>query len=153
MISREFSEANRMRCESKLGFDHPIGLWSLSDWFVAVLGELVEAANLANKLNRIRDGIAGNLNEGTVSDLMAKMTDEIADAVIYLDLLTQAAGIDLPRAVVDKFNRTSAKISFPYNFALPGATGLFPVPLPPVQDAPKTMPQFQADATGQDDVN
>lgn len=38
---------------------HPgqgVGGWSLSDWFTAAMGELGEAANVAKKLNRERDG-------------------------------------------------------------------------------------------------
>ncbi len=52
-----FSVINRARCESPEGFNHALQSWSLSDWFTAILGELGEAANVAKKLNRIRDGI------------------------------------------------------------------------------------------------
>lgn len=55
-----FSMINRMRCESPEGFNHALESWSLSDWITATTGELGEAANIAKKLNRIRDGIPGN---------------------------------------------------------------------------------------------
>lgn len=56
----DFSRKNRERCESPEGFNHKLTDWSLSDWMTALMGELGEAANVAKKLNRIRDGIPGN---------------------------------------------------------------------------------------------
>lgn len=104
----EFSRVNRARCESPDGFRHALNSWSRSDWITAVTGELGEAANVAKKLNRCRDGIVGN-DKGE-SELRQDFADELADTFIYLDLLAQSEGIDLSQAVVDKFNRTSAKI-------------------------------------------
>lgn len=115
MNFKEFSRKNRTRCEHKEGFDHKLSDWSLSDWFTATLGELGEAANVAKKLNRYRDGIKGN-SESEV-ELRAHLADEIADTFIYLDLLAQAAGIDLEDAVRDKFNRTSRKIGYVGEYA------------------------------------
>lgn len=101
--------ANMSRCSRW----HPRGLneWSLSDWFTATMGELGEAANIAKKLNRERDGIAGN----TVPEeqLRAELADEIADVAIYLDILAASEGIDLQRAIAAKFNKTSEKVGFP----------------------------------------
>lgn len=107
---RSFSRENLERCTSPNGFNHPLAGWSLSDWMTATLGELGEAANVLKKLNRCRDGIVGN--EKTEDELRRDFADEIADTFIYLDLLAQAAGIDLPEAVRTKFDRTSAKIGY-----------------------------------------
>ena len=107
---RAFSDANRKRCEAADGFGHPLDDWSLSDWITAVTGELGEAANIAKKLNRARDGIPGN--DRTPDQLKADLADEIADTFIYLDLLAQSQGIDLGAAVMDKFDRTSRKIGY-----------------------------------------
>ncbi len=107
----KFSRANRTRSESPQGFNHSLDSWSLSDWFVAVMGELGEAANIAKKLNRVRDGIPGN--KETEAELRAMLADELADADIYLDLLFQSQGIDRTAAIISKFNRTSAKIGYP----------------------------------------
>lgn len=112
MHFREFSELNKRRCESPDGFNHQLDSWSLSEWFTATMGELGEAANVAKKLNRIRDGVPGN-GDATESELRQQLADEIADTYIYLDLLAQAAGINLSSAVIGKFNRTSRKIGFP----------------------------------------
>lgn len=106
----DFSIFNRRRCEAPNGFNHPLSGWSLSDWMTAALGELGEAANVAKKLNRVRDGIPGN--DKTEDELRAQLADEIADTFIYLDLLAQSQDIDLQKAVIEKFNRTSAKIGY-----------------------------------------
>lgn len=76
----------------------------------ATVGELGEAANVLKKLNRVRDGIAGN--KETPERLKQMFADELADAYIYLDLMAQAAGIDLPAEIVSKFERKSAEIGY-----------------------------------------
>jgi len=83
----------------------------MSDWLVAVLGELGEAANIVKKLNRVRDGIPGN--KETPEELRAKLENELADADIYLSLLYQAAGIDRETAILETFNRKSKEIGYP----------------------------------------
>ncbi len=107
-----FSDANRKRCESGDGFNHPIKSWSLSDWMTATLGELGEAANVAKKLNRVRDGVVGNAE--TEQELRAKLADELSDAFVYLDLLAQSEGIFLAKVVPSKFNKTSEKHNMPH---------------------------------------
>lgn len=106
----QFSGLNRERCESPQGFNHTLQSWSLSDWMTAVTGELGEAANIAKKLNRVRDGIPGNTE--TESELRAKLADEIADTFIYLDLLAQSQGLSMDSIVMSKFERTSEKIGY-----------------------------------------
>lgn len=106
----KFSERNRRRCEAADGFNHALQSWSLSDWMTATLGELGEAANVAKKLNRVRDGIPGNSE--TDVELRAKLADELADTFIYLDLLAQSQGFDLEQIVEAKFQKTSAKIGY-----------------------------------------
>ena len=108
---RKFSAENFKRCTARNGFNHPLSGWSLSDWMVATLGELGEASNVLKKLNRVRDGIVGNAE--TPDELRAALADELADTFIYLDLLCQAAEIDLPSAIRVKFDRTSQKIGYP----------------------------------------
>lgn len=110
MDFNDFSVFNRRRCEAPHGFNHKLSDWSLSDWMTAVAGELGEAANVAKKLNRVRDGIPGN--EHTPEQLRAMLADEIADTFIYLDLLAQSQGLVLEDVVLHKFQRTSAKIGY-----------------------------------------
>ena len=101
--------ANLSRCARW----HPRGLteWSLSDWGVATAGEMGEALNVIKKLNRERDGIAGNT--ATVDELKQQLADEIADVAIYLDIMAASEGIDLSEAITSKFNQTSKKVGFP----------------------------------------
>jgi len=110
MTFDEFSALNRERCESPTGFNHAIHTWSLSDWFTALMGELGEAANVAKKLNRIRDGIRGN--NKTQLELRAQLKRELADTFIYLDLTAQAAGFRLGDVVMDVFDAKSAEIGY-----------------------------------------
>lgn len=107
---KEFSERNLQRCESPAGFSHSLDSWSLSDWITAVMGELGEAANIIKKLNRVRDGIPGNTESS--ESLREMLADELADTYIYLDLLIQAAGLDVEAIVESKFRRTSDKIGY-----------------------------------------
>jgi len=105
-----FSEINKRRCESPSGFNHALKSWSLSDWMTAITGELGEAANIAKKLNRVRDGIPGN--NMTEAELRAAFRKEMADTFIYLDLACQSEGFLLQDAVFEKFEETSRKIGY-----------------------------------------
>ena len=67
-------------------------------------GEVGEALNVVKKLERERLGIRGS--RATVDQL----AEELADVVICVDLIAMQYGIDLGRAVVAKFNATSAKV-------------------------------------------
>lgn len=111
MTFHDFSVTNRRRCEHRQGFNHTLASWSLSDWLTATMGELGEAANIAKKLNRVRDGIPGN--KETEPELRAALKDEIADVFIYLDLMAQSQGFQLWDAVREKFEKTSEKINYP----------------------------------------
>ncbi len=74
--------------------------WSLNDWMTAVCGEVGE---LANELKKIRRG------DCTLEEVKKKVSDEIADIAIYLDILAFQCGIELDTAVISKFNEVSLK--------------------------------------------
>lgn len=111
MTFGEFSHANRLRCEAPKGFNHKLTDWDTSDWFLAVMGELGEAANVGKKLNRVRDGIPGN--KETPDALRAKLRKELGDVFVYLDLLCQAHGFSIADAAAEVFNAKSAEIGYP----------------------------------------
>lgn len=67
-------------------------------------GEVGEACNVIKKLERERLGIRGS------RATLAQLAEELADVVICADLIAMAAGIDLNRAVAEKFNATSEKV-------------------------------------------
>jgi NTP pyrophosphatase (non-canonical NTP hydrolase) len=74
--------------------------WIPAQWLQALVGELGEYANLRKKFER------GDLAR---SEFDAAARDELADVVVYLDILAFQLGIDLGSAVVSKFNRTSLR--------------------------------------------
>lgn len=108
MTFQRFSALNMARCRD--GFKHEPGDWSASDWMVATMGELGEAANVLKKLNRERDGVKGNTE--TADALRTKLASEIADTFVYLDLMSQALGIDLESAVRRTFDAKSRQIGY-----------------------------------------
>lgn len=105
-----FSARNLARCEAPNGFNHPIGAWSLSDWFTATMGELGEAANVAKKLNRVRDGIKGNKESN--AELEGKLRKELGDVFCYLDLLATSRGFNILDAAVEVFEEKSKEIGY-----------------------------------------
>jgi len=74
---------------------HPVHEWSPTDWATAMAGECGEACNLVKKLRRGED-----INPRDIAH-------ELADLVIYADLLAARLDIDLGAAVVEKFNIVS----------------------------------------------
>lgn len=87
----ELRRVNVDRCVN--AFCHSLESWSLADWGVAYGGKVGEALNVIKKLNRARDGLAGNsVDTATLHRMLA---DELADAVIYADLLAARIGVDL----------------------------------------------------------
>lgn len=90
---------------------HPQGIesWSASDWMTAIMGELGEVASLIKMRNRERDGLPGN----KFSPTSKQIADEVADVFAYLDLFAACKGIDLGRAVAEKFNEVSERLDFP----------------------------------------
>jgi len=73
---------------------------------IEVAGEFGEVAEAVKKFLRAERGIAGST--ATLDDV----ADEMADAVIALDLLASRLGIGLSVAVARKFNKTSEKYGF-----------------------------------------
>lgn len=83
-------------------FKHEAGLtdWSPAEWSNAMAGEAGETCNLTKKL--LRDGPeAVNLED---------LGDEIADVVIYADLLATRLGLRLEDCVRRKFNKVSGRV-------------------------------------------
>ena len=72
--------------------------WGLTEWAVAIAGEAGEMCNLVKKRNRGQDIPAAELGK------------ELADMVIYIDLMAHALGFDLGELVKEKFNEVSGRI-------------------------------------------
>ena len=91
--------------------------WSVERWAVAMAGEAGEACDAVKKMFRIEDGIA-NLSEpdrqiSERDDAVAHVLEELADTILYADLLAQRLGGSLEEAIVAKFNATSERYGFP----------------------------------------
>ena len=74
-----------------------------------------EAGETANVVKKIRRHETGCVNDGdpSLEELRDQAVEEMADTVIYLDLLALHLGMDLGEAVRAKFNKTSEKFGFP----------------------------------------
>lgn len=85
--------------------------WSVMEWACAMTGEAGEAANVAKKIKRLDTGMARKNYDR--EKLVQALGDEIADTIIYLDLLAMREGIDVAEAVRRKYNQSSELYSFP----------------------------------------
>ena len=103
-------QTNIQRCEQD--FNHPLNSWSNSDWGLATCGEAGEAANVAKKMNRFRDGLK-KFDDEKVEILRGKLASEMADTLIYLDRWAASQGIDLEQALIDTFNKKSDEKGVP----------------------------------------
>lgn len=103
-------ETNTRRCARWHGSDTEP--WTGADWSNAMCGEAGEAANVVKKLRRHETG-TGSAENPLVEVLLAKLGEELADLVIYADLVAAHYGIDLASAVIAKFNAVSEREGFP----------------------------------------
>lgn len=93
--------------------------WTGADWSNAMCGEAGETANVVKKLRRAETGTA-SARDPEPPKLLADLAGEIADTIIYLDLLADHYGIDLAAAVAAKFNAVSDREGFPERLPAPG---------------------------------
>lgn len=87
--------------------------WSISDWGVAFAGEAGEVCDAIKKLMRIRTGVENKSAIKTEDDAMAAIGTELADTILYADLLARRCGINLEHYIKHKFNEVSKKYGFP----------------------------------------
>ena len=69
----------------------------------ALAGEVGEACNIIKKITRERLGAVGSRAN------TSQLAEELADVIIYTDLIARKADIDLAAAIRAKFNATSVK--------------------------------------------
>lgn len=87
--------------------------WTGADWSNAMCGEAGETANVVKKLRRLETGSGPGVNDPAPDELRRMLAHEIADTVLYADLLAAKYGIDLGLAVAEKFNIVSERQDFP----------------------------------------
>lgn len=78
--------------------------WIPAQWLQAITGELGEYANVRKKFER------GDMSEDEFKELA---TNELADVMIYLDILAFRLGINLGQATILKFNQKSQELGIP----------------------------------------
>jgi len=103
----DLRHANTKRCEQVF---HPIKDWSPTDWACAMAGEAGEVCNAVKKLRRVSDGTNTAKDPQTADECVKLIAKEIADTVIYLDLLAARLDINLETAVRQKFNEVSDRM-------------------------------------------
>lgn len=90
----ELKKANKERSDEVY---FPIDSWALTAWSNALAGEVGEVCNLTKK--HLRDTVENK----------TLICDELADVVIYADLLAQKLKVNLGDVIRVKFNKTSAE--------------------------------------------
>lgn len=95
---------NVARCEDVF---HPVEDWTPTEWAVAFAGEAGEVCNAVKKLRRLADGTNTAKDPQTDEQAVEAIASELADTIIYADLLAARLGIDLSEAVIRKFNEVS----------------------------------------------
>lgn len=109
LVLSDISDANRERCDLWHGNSEP---WIGSDWSNAMCGEAGEAANIVKKIRRNDSGLIWSGAKATPV-LINALAEEIADTILYADLLAYYYGIDTAEAIRYKFNKVSEKRGFP----------------------------------------
>ncbi len=95
---RDLRDANLTRVALyRTGDSDHLNSWSETDWACAAAGEMGEMCNFIKKRRR---------GEDIPLETVGK---EMADTVIYIDLLAARMGIDLGMAVRRKFNEVSLR--------------------------------------------
>lgn len=100
----ELKRMNFIRCETAF---HKVNSWSPTDWACAMAGEMGEACNVVKKIRRLDEADKTKDTPELRRELVQKVGDELADVIIYADLLATRLGVDLEDHVVKKFNEVS----------------------------------------------
>lgn len=96
---QKLRELSVERCEKHyFKLDH----WNVLEWAGAAAGECGEMANIAKKMREAPGVLLYHV----------QLADEVADTIIYLDLLCASQGIDLEIAIKNKFNERSANLGY-----------------------------------------
>ncbi|MBN9069646.1 MAG: MazG-like family protein, partial [Rhizobiales bacterium] len=98
----DFHDLRAANAERQAEWDQDSSI-SLSYRGNELAGEVGEACNVIKKLERERLGIRGSRAS------IEQLAEELADAVICIDLIARDAGINLAHATAEKFNATSRK--------------------------------------------
>lgn len=102
MEIKDFSKKNR---ERNVAFTGDAQFPTMAEWACALAGEAGEVCDAVKKLSLFKAGLLRK--EATEEGLIKNIGEEIADTVMYCDLLADHFGFNLEEIIVDKFNRKS----------------------------------------------
>jgi len=88
----------------------PCNNWSLMEWACAMAGEAGEVCGAIKKLRRLDEGTNSDKDSKDRDHYYVQVAHEMADVIIYLDLMADKMGIDLGEAVKQKFNQVSDRM-------------------------------------------
>lgn len=97
MDLNSLTSANRIRNANAVAYNKCLD-WTLADWSNAIAGETGEMCNLIKKIRRGDDVDVREVGK------------ELADIVIYADLLADKLGLNLSDCIQQKFNEVSDRI-------------------------------------------
>ena len=106
MLLEHLRTANMIRLE-RFGHGDLTEGWNVAEWGCAAAGEMGELCNILKKINRNASF------DPPLEDLRLEAADEIADTMIYLDLIAAKLDLNLGEIIVFKFNKTSEAKGFP----------------------------------------
>lgn len=87
--------------------------WNGADWGNAMQGEAGEAGNIIKKIRRLETIKTSRQSEGDDLVLIDALGLELADTIIYADIVGNYYGLDLGMCVARKFNITSEEYGWP----------------------------------------
>ncbi len=112
----QLRKANVDRCNDAF---HDVDSWDINDWAVAMGGEVGEAVeafgkllsflNTAKKLKRLEDADSADYTPEKYDEMRWQLGIEIADWIIYGDLLLHRLQLKTESVIVKKFNEVSDK--------------------------------------------
>lgn len=103
----ELRRANIIRNEEVF---NPCNNWSLMEWACAMAGEAGELCGAIKKMRRMEEGTNSAKDPTDLAIYKRKVADEMADVIIYLDLMASKMNLDLGQAVISKFNEVSDRM-------------------------------------------
>ena len=90
--------------------------WTVLEWAGAMCGEAGEAANIAKKIQRVRDNISRG--DEDIADLKSKLVAELCDILLYMPMLidsiwTKEVEVRFEKILIDTFNKKSEEYGYP----------------------------------------
>ena len=108
--SLTFAELTRANIKRNAEVFAPCDNWTPMEWGCAMAGEAGEACGALKKLRRHTEGTNSNKDHQTEHELFSEVKKELADTVIYCNLIANKLEFDLGEAIRDKFNEVSERM-------------------------------------------